>query len=137
MKSMDLDNLKAAWKKEMSFDDHSLSEEDIQRFLSKKSKDISQLFKMGLVIDIFLKILVGVSFLGIIYFFKDNLDIILLASAIILGLIWATRYQWSMIRKIPQSDTPDPVIRKSLEELCGSVFQCASYFIRYDLLFLF
>lgn len=116
MKSIDLENFKAAWKKERSFDDQRLSEEDIQRFLSKKSKDISQLFKMGLVIDIFLKILIGVSFLGIIFLFRDNLDMIIFAFAIILGLIWATRYQWSMIRKIPRSDTPDPVIRTSLEK---------------------
>jgi len=42
MKSIDLDSIKAAWKIERSFEDHKLSEADIQGFLSGKSKDISR-----------------------------------------------------------------------------------------------
>ena len=116
MKSLDLDSIKSAWKNEKSFEDQRLSEADIQRFLSKKSKDISHLFKMGLVIDIFLKTLIGISFFGIIFLFKENLNIVLLGAAIVLGLIWATRYQWQMIGKIPQSGRSEPVFRTSLEE---------------------
>jgi hypothetical protein len=116
MKSLDLDSIKTAWKNERSFEDRKLSEADIQRFLSKRTKDISHLFKMGLVVDIFLKILIGISFLGIIILFKENLNMVLLATAILLGLIWAIRYQWQMIGKIPKSSVPEPVVRTSLEE---------------------
>ena len=116
MKSLDLDSIKSAWKNEKSFEDHRLSEADIQRFLSKKSKDISQLFKMGLVVDISLKTLIGISFLGIIVLFKENLNMVLIASAIILGIIGAIVYQWRMTGKIPQSGASEPVFRLSLEE---------------------
>jgi hypothetical protein len=116
MKSLDLDSIKTAWKNERSFEDRKLSESDIQRFLTKRTKDITQLFKMGLVVDIVLKILIGISFLGIIMLFKENLNMVVLAAAILLGLLWAIRYQWQMIGKIPQSSVSEPVVRTSLEE---------------------
>lgn len=116
MKSTDLDSLKTVWKKESNFENRRLSEADIEKFLSKRSKDISQLFKNGLLVDIVLKSIVGLSFLGIIVLLREDLHIVLLVSTIILGLIWATRYQWQMIRKIPQGGTSDPVIRTTLEE---------------------
>lgn len=116
MKARDLEALKAAWKNEKSFEDHRLSEADIAHFLSKKSKDISQLFKMGLLIDIVLKSIIGLSLLGIIILFREDLNILLMVSVIVLGIIWATRYQWRMIRKIPRSEASEPVIRTSLEE---------------------
>ena len=116
MKSIDLDKIKSAWKKEQSFEEQRLSESDIEHFLSRKSKDIGQLFKTGLIVDICLKAIIGLSFVGIIILFKAYLNVVLLASAIILGLIWAIRYQWVMIGKIPQSVVPEPVIRTTLEE---------------------
>ena len=116
MKSLDLDSIKSAWKNEKSFEDQRLSEADIQRFLSKKSKDISQLYKMGLVVDISLKTLIGISLLGIIILFRENLNMVLIASALVAGLIWAIGYQWRMIGKIPHSGPSDPVFRLSLED---------------------
>lgn len=116
MKSPDLNSLKTVWKNENSFENRPLSEADIENFLSKKSKDISQLFKNGLLVDIVLKSIVGLSFLGIIILLREDLNIVLLVSVIILGLIWATRYQWQMISKIPQSSASDQVIRTTLEE---------------------
>lgn len=127
MKPLDLDKLKIAWKNEQSFEDQRLSESDIERFLSKKSKDISQLFKMGLILDMVLKTLLVLSFVGIIILFKENLNMVLLASAIILGLIWAIRFQWLMIGKIPQSGASDPVIRTTLEEKISFYHQKYTY----------
>ena len=127
MKPLDLDKIKTAWKNEQSFEDQRLSESDIERFLSKKSKDISQLFKMGLIVDISLKTLVVISFVGIIILFKGNLNVVFLASAIILGLLWAIRYQWLMIGKIPQSRTSEHVIRTSLEEKISFYHQKYTY----------
>jgi hypothetical protein len=116
MKPLDLDKIKAAWKSEQSFEDQRLSEADIERFLSKKSKDISHLFKMGLIVDISLKTIIGLSFVGILILFREYLNVVLLASALMLGLIWAIRYQWLMIGKIPKTGAPEPVIRTTLEE---------------------
>ena len=115
MKSIDLDTMKAAWKKERSFEDLRLSEADIQSFLSRKSKDISGLFRKGLIFDIVLKSIIGVSLMGILILFRTNLHIILMASTILLGIIWAILYQWRMIGRIPETGASDPVIRTSLE----------------------
>lgn len=116
MKSIDLDNLKAVWKSDRSFEDIKLSETDIRNFLTKKSKDIGQLFKMGLVIDIALKSVIGLSLLGIFLLFREDLNIMLLVSILFVGLVWTTWYQWKMIKKIPSSTAREPVVRTSLED---------------------
>lgn len=121
MKSIDLDKIKAAWKNESGFEDKRLSIAEIESFLSRKSKDISQLFRKGLIFDIVLKSVVGVSMLGIIILFKNSLPVILVCTAIILGIAWAIRFQWIMLGEIPEagaqgpSDTSDPSVRTTLE----------------------
>jgi len=115
MKSINLDTIKAAWKNERSFEHHRLSEADIEGFLRRRSKDISRLFRKGLIFDIVLKTVIGISLLGIIILFRTNLHIILMSSIILLGTIWAILYQWRMIGRIPESGGSDPVIRTSLE----------------------
>jgi hypothetical protein len=107
--------MKAAWKNERSFEDKRLSEADIKGFLSRKSKDISQLFKKGLFFDIVLKSIIEVALIGIIFLFRTNLHIILISSAILLGIAWSIRYQWLMIKRIPEASVSDQVIRTTLE----------------------
>ena len=114
MKSIDLDSIKAAWKNESSFEDHRLSELDIENFLSSKSKDISQLFRKGLIFDIVLKSVIGLSLIGIFFLLKASQSIILVSSILML-ILWAIRFQWIMIARIPKASTSDPVIRTSLE----------------------
>ena len=114
MKSINLDSIKAAWKIERSFEDDQLSEADIQGFLRGKSKDISQLFRKGLIFDIVLKSLVGVSLIGVFFLLKANQPLMLISSILML-ILWAIRYQWLMISKIPKASASDPVIRTSLE----------------------
>jgi len=112
---MDLEHMKTAWKKETSFEDKRLSEADIEAFLHKKSKDISRLFRVGLIFDIVYKAIIGISFLVILLLLSANQSIVLMVAAILLGLIWAIFYQWRLIRRVPGTGASDPVIRTSLE----------------------
>jgi len=114
MRSIDLDALKAAWKNEESFEDQRLSEIDIENFLSSKSKDMSRLFRRGLIFDIVLKSLIGISLIGAFFLLKTNQPLMLISSILML-ILWAIRYQWLMIARIPKSTVSDPVIRTSLE----------------------
>jgi len=115
MKSIDLEHIKAAWKNEKAFESMKLTEADIQGFLSKRSKDISQNFRIGLIMDLVLKGLVGISFIGILVLFRENLNLILMIAVLLLGVFATIRYQWLLIGKIPEGSTADPVIRTSLE----------------------
>lgn len=115
MKSIDIDKMKAAWKNEGGFENKTLSEAEIERFLSGKSKDINQLFRKGLIFDMVLKSVIGASFLGIIVLFKNNQSVVLLSSAILLGLLWTINYQWLMIRRIPDTRASDQTVRSTLE----------------------
>ena len=116
MKPVDLDTMKAAWKSEKSFEDHRLSEEDIERYLHKGSKDISQLFRKGLYFDIFLKGLSAAALVALGVLFRENLNLILLIAGILLITFWTIRYQWLLIGKIPEIHATSPVIRTTLEQ---------------------
>jgi len=116
MKAIDLDKIKAAWKNENSFDDKRLSLEEIEGFLSRKSKDISQLFRKGLIFDIVLKGVIGLSLVGIIVLFKNDLPLILVCLGILLLIAWAIRFQWLMAGKIPKAGASDPTVRIVLED---------------------
>jgi hypothetical protein len=115
MKSMDLEHMKTAWKNEKNFEDKSLTEADIDAFLHNKSRDISRLFKVGLIFDIVYKAIIGISFLVILLLLSANQSIVLMVAAILLGLIWAIIYQWRLIKRVPGTGAADPVIRTSLE----------------------
>jgi hypothetical protein len=119
MKAIDIDKMKAAWKNESSFENKTLSEAEIERFLSGKSKDITQLFRKGLLFDMVLKSVIGASFIGIIILFKNNLSVVLLSLAILLGLLWALSYQWLMIRRIPDTGASGQTVRATLENKIG------------------
>ena len=112
---MDLEHMKTAWKNEKSFEDKSLTEADIDAFLHNKSRDISRLFKVGLIFDIVYKAIIGISFLVILLLLSANQSIVLMVAAILLGLIWAIIYQWRLIKRVPGTGAADPVIRTSLE----------------------
>jgi hypothetical protein len=115
MKSIDLDAIKAAWKNEKGFDKQRLSEAEIDSFLKTKSKDISRLFRKGLIFDIVLKTIVGISLIGTFFLLRANYTIILVSSMLLL-ILWAIRFQWIMIAKIPEASTSNPVIKNSLEK---------------------
>jgi len=115
MKTIDMDSLKSAWKKEQGFENKKLSESDIQKFLRQKSGDITQLFRKGLTLDVVLKSLIGISLVGIMILFAGNLKVLMAMAAILILLLWALWFQLSMYRKIPREGSPAPVVRTSLE----------------------
>ena len=115
MKATDIDSLKSAWKNEKGFENKTLSQSDIEKFLQRKSKDISRLFKAGLRFDVVLKSILGASLVGIIILFSGNRQMVI-AMSIILGLIlWTICYQVLMYRRIPSSGSSETVIRTTLE----------------------
>jgi hypothetical protein len=116
MKSTDLDTMKAAWKKEPGFEDKRLSEADIEVFLHSKSRNITQLFRKGLIFDVIFKSVVGLSLGGIIILFRANMHIILGISAVLLAVILAILYQWNMIGSVPENRDSEQVVRASLEK---------------------
>ncbi|MCK5067052.1 MAG: hypothetical protein KAR16_06430 [Bacteroidales bacterium] len=115
MKATDIDSLKSAWKNEQGFENKTLSQTDIEKFLQKKSKDITHLFKVGLTIDVVLKSIIGVSLMGIIILFSGNQQMVISMTAILGLILWAIWFQLKMYRSIPQTGMSEPAIRTSLE----------------------
>jgi len=111
-----MESMKSAWKKEQGFENFTLSQSDIEKFLYKNSKDITQLFKKGLGFDVVLKSIVGASLVGLIFLFIENRQVTIAITAILLLILWGIWFQVRMYRRIPQSGMSEPDIKSSLEK---------------------
>jgi hypothetical protein len=110
-----MDSIKTAWKNEKGFENKVLSQSDIEKFLQKKSRDITRLFKTGLAMDVILKGIIGASLVGILLLFSGNRELCFAMIAILLLILWAIWFQVKMYRKVPSDDMANPDMRTTLE----------------------
>ena len=101
MNEPDLEKYKSAWKNEPGFDEKRLTRAEIQKFMNSESRSISMQFKTGIRIDIILKIIVGLSFAGILFLFPKMKTVIFLAGAIIILIASIVAYQLITYMRIP------------------------------------
>lgn len=112
---MDLDKYKAAWKSEQGFEQSTLTEADIKGFLKKKSKEINNLFKRSLIIDVVLKSIIGGSFIILALLFHSSINVVIISSILLAGIILAISFQVSIFKKIPHTDYAKDNLKAVLE----------------------
>ena len=112
---MDFDKYKAAWKSEQGFEKNTLTEADIQGFLKKKSKEINNLFKKSLIIDVVLKSIIGGSFIVLFYLYYPSINVVIISSFLLAGIIIAIAFQVRILKKIPNTDYSKDNLRAVLE----------------------
>lgn len=115
MKEIDINKYKAAWKSEQGFEKNTLSEQDIQGFLKKKSKEINNLYKKSLVVDIVFKSIIGGSFIVLFFLYYPSLNVVFISSILLAGIIMAISYQIGIYKKIPYADYATNNLREVLE----------------------
>ena len=101
MKNIDIENYKSAWKEEKNFTKATLSDSEIRTYIMKRSKGLTGSFKAGLILDIILKIILGLSFIILMVLFKGRIEIVGLCTASILLLIYLLWIDITTYRKIP------------------------------------
>lgn len=111
-----LDQYKEAWKKDQNFDKLSLSESDIKNFMQSNSKNISNLFKTGLTIDVVLKSILIISFFVLIYFFLQDTLVITINAVLIIISAAAILFQLRVYKMLPYAKNTSESIRASLNE---------------------
>ncbi len=126
MKELDFDKYKAAWKSEQGFKNSTLTEADIKGFLKKKSKEINQLFKRSLIIDIVLKSIIGGSFIVLAFIFHNSINVVLISSILLAGIILAISFQFRILKKIPHTDYAKDNLKTVLESKIN--FYAKKYF---------
>lgn len=114
MKDIDLGKYRSAWKRERSFNEKVLSENEIKKYLKKRSSDITRSFKTGLVIDIVLKILLVISFILIPWLISNNTGIIVLCTVLSVIIIILILFQILIYRLIPKHSDYNDNIRNFL-----------------------
>ena len=116
MEKIDIDKYKSAWKSEQSFNKKLLSEEDIQGFMKKKSKEIGKLFRKGLLFDIVFKSIIGLSFVMLAILFSGSIGVFILNLMLIFGIVLSIFFQYNMLKKIPRADYAKNNLRILLEK---------------------
>jgi hypothetical protein len=101
MKKLDLAKYRLAWNEETRFNDLILQEDEIKKYLGRKSKSITASFRNGLILDIILKIVLGASFIILIGFYLNNLRIISICAVSILLIMYLMYLQISVVKQIP------------------------------------
>ena len=115
MEKINLNNYKDVWRAEQSFSKQTLSKNEIQSFLGKKSKDITILFKKGLLMDIVLKAIMGISFVGILFLYAANSNVILWISVVLVITVLTLLYQVRSLKNIPDGSYGEDGVRSSLQ----------------------
>lgn len=103
MEKPDIEELRKSWMDQDASSTASLSEEDIRGFLQGSSRDITRQFRLGLDFDIVLKSILILSFVGSIFLFRNNMEVIALSGSLILVLGLGIRFQARMKQKVPGS----------------------------------
>jgi hypothetical protein len=116
MKEIDIDKYRAAWKSEQSFEKKLLSEEDIQSFLMKKSREINKLFRKGLLFDIGFKSTLGISFIMLCLLFSGSMGVIAVNLVLITGIVLSVFFQSSVLKKVSRADYAGDNLRMLLEK---------------------
>jgi hypothetical protein len=88
MKEIEMDKYKQLWNNEKGFDKKILSDREISGYLRKRSRSITGSFRIGLLIDIVLKVLLGISFLILALLLADNATIQILCGIMFLLLCY-------------------------------------------------
>ena len=101
MSNIDLEKYKSAWKEEKSLNKETLTDSEIKNYLMKRSKGLIGSFKTVLVIDIVLKVILGASFVVLIFLFPLKVEILGLCIASIILLIYMLWLNIVTYRKIP------------------------------------
>ncbi len=115
MKNDELNTLREAWKKERSFQENALSETDIKKYLGQRSRDISRLFQAGIITDMVMKTLLGLSFAGLFFLMPNHTGITMYSAALLVLIILLMIYQWGSLKRIPASADKTENLRDLLE----------------------
>ncbi|MEE4116044.1 MAG: hypothetical protein V2I37_07740 [Marinilabiliaceae bacterium] len=115
MTRIDIEKYKEYWKQDNPGSKELLSKEEIQGYLSGTSRNISTLFRKGLIADIILKMLCALSLVVLLLFYSGSnraMTAIVATLVITVLLIW---YQVKSLKLIPGHDSFITDMRSSLQ----------------------
>jgi len=115
MKDIDFDKYKSAWEEEKNFDMKILSESELSKYLKKRSKGITNSFRIGLIIDIILKIILGISSIFLIWLYSNHAGIITLCSILFALTCYLLLFQFKTYDRIPRQEEYSKNLRIFLE----------------------
>jgi hypothetical protein len=101
MENIDLEKYKSAWKEEKSFNKATLTDPEIRTYIMKRSKGLTGSFKAGLVLDIILKIVLGISFIILMVLLRGKIGITGICTGSILILSYLLWSDITTYHKIP------------------------------------
>ena len=109
-----MDTLKRAWKKEAFAGSTVLSREKIQKYLQKRSTGMDRMYRAGLLTDMVLKGVISLALI-VLVILCDGKMVCLVPALLLVIAVTGILYQYRTLRRIPDREDAEPVVRTSLE----------------------
>ena len=117
MNETNLERYRAAWQGGQNFGKRPLDPEAIEAVLRKESKNITQQFRIGLLMDMVLKSLSAAALAGLLYLFRDNTILAWLNGIVLAFTLFLAFVQWKTLREIPRAATAGDSLRACLQSM--------------------
>ena len=101
MEDFNLDKYKSAWQEEKHFQSPVLTGADIRGFMKRRSKNMLQQFKMGLVVDIAIKIILLLASGTLCLLYPFGSSAWLTGISVALLTLFGIGLQWKVYKQLP------------------------------------
>ena len=115
MNETNLERYRAAWQGGQNFGKRPLDPEAIEAVLRKESKNITQQFRIGLLMDMVLKSLSAAALAGLLYLFRDNTILAWLNGIVLAFTLFLAYTQWKTLQDVPRPGIAGDSLRDCLE----------------------
>jgi hypothetical protein len=101
MDNNELEKYRLAWSKEKTFDRNILSDQEVRHYLGKRSKSLINSFRISLLFDIILKVILGISALVLIFLYLHSTGVLLTCLILVSTIFYLLSRQVRIYGKIP------------------------------------
>lgn len=116
MINRDLEKMREAWNNDLSMAMDTLSEKDINQYRMKSSRDITKLFRSGLLTDLSLKALLVLSFVSLLFLYPHQSSVMIVIGAAGTVSLAGLFYQYLALRMVPGGMSAEDSIRQTISK---------------------
>lgn len=101
MDNNELEKYRQAWSKEKTFDRNILSDQEVRHYLGKRSKSLINSFRISLLFDIILKVILGISTVILIFLYLRSTGVLFTSLILASTIFYLLSQQVRIYGKIP------------------------------------
>ena len=112
-----LDQLRTAWRKTTAFDGAPLDAAAIDTLLERQSRDVTRQFRVALLMDIALKIVIAMALAVVLWLHRHHAGLTALNTVVLLGTLLCIGFERATLNAIPGAALAGGSVRAGLETM--------------------